>query len=492
MAKKTNDKMIDDGLSKTERRNRNLKLKADAKQRAFNEKLNWFDDIPAAQFHQNFDEAFKIATTHIKAVELMVDPSAPTTTAPVTETVEEGRVGERILAKANDTPAIAEAIKHFNAQVAEGAENVEPLAEGKIIVANDNTETKADELATATATGEPTEQAEPVEQTEDKPNAVVENPEDQTTETPAVEQNKTQPDTESSAPIKLTNEFDEAGKLIRWPGESSKLYGRRAHKAKLAKAWTKPEAVEETRNGEPPTTEKSYPEGDLEYHSDHDGQSVQPPAKKPIEAPVELPEAIVDPMLKRADEPKKAWKARIKLLNEVKAELPEETAEPTKSALDSANVFEAAEMSEQTTATTVPDATDTGTEEAPATEAPVVDTPAEEAPNNAPEEVQEPVQTEPVSKPVEQGPSEAKTDKKPTLTLVPKTEFAATYEQPAKKFYGAAWSNERAAKLTEAYRFLEMAIRAEKDDKASTVGMAMKQALRFEAEAFAEAMSMAA
>lgn len=494
MAKKTNDTPIKDGLTKDERRNRNLKLKADAKQRAFDEKLNWFDDIPAAQFHQNFDEAFKIATTHAKATELLVNPSAPIS---VTTTEEPKTVAEKA----------ADAVERFEERQKTAAELTVEAAKAALSgnVANDNTETKADEPGTTGASNVATDETAETATVESTTANDAEGADTvAATDTPSVD--TVEKPTEQDTP-ELVNEFDENGKLIRWEGESSKKYGQRAHKAKLAK-WDKKPAEQETRNGEPPT-EKSYPEGKLDYHSDHDGQSVKLPGiptpseinkALPLDAPVELPGAIADPMLKRPDESKKAWKARVKLLREVKAELdtPQEVVEPTKSAIESANVFEAAAMGEQTTAETVPDATDTGTEEAPTTEAPVVDTPAEEAPNEQPAEVQEPVQTEPVSKPVEPGPSEAKTDKKPTLTLVsnnPKPTRPASTVEGAKKFYGSAWNDERAANLTDAFHWLSCAVEEETAGRPLDSGkgkLYLKQALINESKAFGVAQAMAA
>lgn len=495
MAKKTNDKMVKtetDGLTKDQRRIRNLKLKADAKQRAFNEKLNWFDDIPAAQFHANFDNAFNIATTHAKAVELLVDPSAPIATPVVVEQ-------PKTIAEKAD-----EAVERFEERQKTSAQLTAEAAKATLTgnVANDNTETANEDGTTGAANVEADATAEAATVEATTADNAVSTDTTSANDTPPVD--TVEEPTEQATP-ELVNEFDEKGKLIRWPNESSKSYGRRAHKAKLAKAWVKPTeaTVEETRNGEPPIAtvdEKSYPTGKLDYHSDHDGQSVQPkkalpglPTGKtpseinkalPLDTPVELPEAKIDPMLKQPNESKKAWKARIALLQDTKAaiETPQSLAAPEKSALESANVFEAAEMGEQTTATAVPDATETGTEEAPTTEAPVVDTPAEEAPNNQPEEVQEPVQTEPVNTPVEPGPSEAKTDKTPS-NVISINNIPMGIE--AKKFYGAAFTNERAKLLAEAYRWLSKAVDAEANGNTTTLATMMKAALRKEADAFA-------
>lgn len=500
MAKKTNDKMVKeggDGLTKDQRRNRNLKLKAEAKQRAFNEKLPWFDDIPAAAFHQNFDEAFKNATEHPKATEILTDPAAPvTTTTPVTEETK---------------PTVAEKADAAVARFEERNKTAELAAAAKAAMlgttANDNAE-QTDGAANDDPVQEQTEQGAPVaEQTlaegEPAPSDTVEKQDAEATgtEEPRI------------------NEFDDNGKLIRWPGESSKLYGRRAHKAKLEKAWKDkpPETtvVEETRNGEPPqetvTTEAPVeietPTGKQVYNSDVQGQSAKlpglPQGKTPSEInkalPLDLPEAKVDPMLKLPNESKKAWKARIALLNQVKVEIdqPQETVVPEKSAKDSANAFEAAAMNDNETVAEAPDATK-GDEAATTTETPVADTPAEEAPQEQPAEVQEPVQTEPVSKPEAQGPVEAKTTKKPTLTLAstnPKPTRPAGTVEAAKKFYGNAWNDKRAADLTDAYHWLSCAIeeQAKGSDLLSGKGkLYMIQALKREANAFATTTAMAA
>lgn len=419
--------VVKDTRTKDEKRRDRLALRSKALEEALAQNLPFNENHPAMAFEQNYQQAFKDATTSPNAIPADAIKAAKAKLAEdlakikVPAAAEEGRIGERIMAKANDTPAIAEAIKHFNSQVAEGVEEVKPLVEGTII-----TEQK-DELSTD-AVAEAATDEQPVTTSSDEATPTV--LESDATEGAAMEE---------PAEQALTNEFDEHGKLIRWPNESSKSYGRRKHEAKLSGAWKKPEIttvtveeidggvqlVDETRNGEPPET-KRYPTGELVYHSDHDGQSVPLTAENDNEIKVD------DDLVKNGS-------------------------------------FAATAETE----------TSDATQDVPETQ------------KDQPEEVQKPVQTEPVSKPVEPGPSEAKTDKTPTLVVDNKhtsIEIAA-----AKKFYGSAWTDERAVNLTEAHMWLAKAVDSDSQirglpyENKSPVNprtryrMAMNAALKFEA-----------
>lgn len=54
----------------------------------------------------------------------------------------------------------------------------------------------------------------------------------------------------------------------------------------------------------------------------------------------------------------------------------------------------------------------------------------------------------------------------------------------AKKFYGSAYTADRAAKLEAACRYLDMALRAEVAGETNKIDMAFRAALKNEAEAF--------
>ena len=414
--------VVKDTRTKDEKRRDRLALRDKALEEALAQNLPFNEKHPAMAFEQNYKQAFQDATTSPNAIPAAAIKAAKAEiAASIAKNANEGRIGERIIAKANDTPAIAEAIKHFNSQVAEGVEEVKPLVEGTIITEQTN-ELSTDAVAEA-ATDE-----QPVTTSSDEATPTV--LESDATEGAAMEE---------PAEQALTNEFDENGKLIRWPNESSKSYGRRKHEAKLSGAWKKPETttvtvepidggvqlVDETRNGEPPET-KRYPTGELVYHSDHDGQSVPLTAENNNEIKVD------DDLVKNGS-----------------------------------------------FAATAETGTSDATQDVPETQ------------KDQPEEVQEPVQTEPVSKPVEPGPSEAKTDKTPTLVVNNKhtsVEIAA-----AKKFYGSAWTDERAVNLTEAHMWLAKAVDSDSQirglpyENKSPVNprtryrMAMNAALKFEA-----------
>ena len=80
--------------------------------------------------------------------------------------------------------------------------------------------------------------------------------------------------------------------------------------------------------------------------------------------------------------------------------------------------------------------------------------------------------------------------KRETLHLVPKSNIkpigdnSKGYVADAKKFYGVAFTDERAADLTDAYRLLCMAIRTEANG-GQMADAALRNALKKEAEAFA-------
>ena len=226
------------------------------------------------------------------------------------------------------------------------------------------------------------------------------------------------------------------GGLMRLPGEPGKKFSSRKHKLKLWKR--EQEKLNETRNGDTPAEEtktKQYPTGELVYHSDYDGQSLTP---------------------------------------------------PTKSAAESANVFEAAAMGQ-----TDESATTTEGEqpvEAPETTVPQPDdagsTESTEAPNNAPVNTQQ--------EPAEQTPTSVVEATKPTLTLATSQSEDEALANRAQKFYGDTWAPERAEKLTKAFKFLEMAIRLQqKGESDSRINMPMTSAIRLETEALGISVAVA-
>lgn len=135
----------------------------------------------------------------------------------------------------------------------------------------------------------------------------------------------------------------------------------------------------------------------------------------------------------------------------------------------------------------------------PVTDEPVIeeavpDEPVVEEPTTTEPVVEETASEEPVVNPVANPVNDPVTDVapvKPTLTLVannPNDPKAAA----ARKFYGDAFTPERAELLTKAHFWLERAILAEIEGNEGKVKLAFKAALKNEAEAFGSTMAMAA
>lgn len=229
---------------------------------------------------------------------------------------------------------------------------------------------------------------------------------------------------------------------LKREGESTRQWKQRLHRQSKATAQATTFVEPETRNGDAPaeTTKPSkYPTGDLIHHSDYDGNSVTLPAK---------------------------------------------------SDKDAANVFETAAMG--------------------ATDEPATNAPKEEPGEQEPKEADVPLDTIiPAEAPVEERvepqtvesdttsevPDTSGTKKRETLKLVststPKqiSENSKGYVDDAKKFYGAAFTEERAADLTDAYRMLCMAIRSEASGSVMS-GKAIEKALKHEQDAFAIGVEM--
>lgn len=95
----------------------------------------------------------------------------------------------------------------------------------------------------------------------------------------------------------------------------------------------------------------------------------------------------------------------------------------------------------------------------------------------------------PVSEPpVETPPVEEVAPEAPKPELVVDNNTTAEQNERiagAKKFYGSAFTAARSSLLTDAYRFLTMAIRCEAEGREAAVKMALNTALKKEAEAFA-------
>lgn len=239
------------------------------------------------------------------------------------------------------------------------------------------------------------------------------------------------------------------GGLMRLPGEPGKKFSSRKHKLKLWKR--EQEKLNETRNGDTPAEEtktKQYPTGELVYHSDYDGQSLTP---------------------------------------------------PTKSAAESANVFEAAAMG-QTDESAETNSAPEQSEQTEPTEAPTAD-PATVAPTEQPLEQTETSNVEETLV-VEHSTAAVETtanlepklanvpEKKPTLTLATSQSEDEALANRAQKFYGDTWTPERAEKLTKAFKFLEMAIRLQqKGESDSRINMPMTSAIRLETEALGIAVA---
>lgn len=384
-----------DTRTKDERRRDRLALKTKARTEALEQGLPWDDNFKAIMFEENYKNAFKQATESPHAIE-------------------------------------ADILKASDAKIANMS--VSPL-----VTANDNTETVTDEPATDAPAEQPVD-TPPAEEAQPVPEGAPEND----GKAGSASENTTGTTVEADPTVTTVDPWlkrDDETKA-QWKGRKAQM--RAAQKAEEAATKTPSEInktlplevlEETTRNGDAPV-EKRYPEGILGHHSDHDGQSIQPPAK---------------------------------------------------SAKDAAAAFEAAAMG----------ATDDNSTEVENVEQPTTATSVEEhaeppVEENTTEENTAPADT--TEQPTPSVPVEAEqpvTEKKrETLKLVPKSgvkpisDNSKGYVADAKKFYGVAFTDERAADLTDAYRLLCMAIRTEANG-GQMADAALRNALKKEAEAFA-------
>jgi len=131
---------------------------------------------------------------------------------------------------------------------------------------------------------------------------------------------------------------------------------------------------------------------------------------------------------------------------------------------------------------------------------PATDTPAEEQAEQVPaEEVAQPKPAEENTAPEHVVQEEVvitpnkPVEAKPTLTLASSQSEDEALIGRAQKFYGSTWTEERAEKLTKAFKFLEMAIRLQqKGESESRINMPMTSAIRLETEALGIAFAKAA
>lgn len=387
-----------------------MKARSEAEEKG----LPWNDTIPAARFLEDYDKAFMSAIAGEAKVSPPVDPD-------VVAGVHQDPEAEQAPVQTEKTSAqlTLEAARKHNEELLAAANE------------NDNEEAEAPTTTGVSVTTE-------------------ENPESDTSaEEAPTEEDKSGPIPTIDLNDPSTWPLETNGGLMRLPGESGKKYSSRKHKHKL---WKREQAkLTETRNGEPPTpseinktlpvddtTEtKRYPEGELDYHSDHDGQSVQLP-------------------------------------------------KPEKSAAESANVFEAAAMGQTDEPATVVE------DETPAEEAETNQPQPDDAGSTEGTEVPDAAPVDTKQEPAEQETPPVVETAKPILTLASSQSDDEALTNRAQKFYGSTWTAERAEKLTKAFKFLEMAIRLQqKGESDSRVNMPMTSAIRLETEALGIAVAIA-
>lgn len=185
---------------------------------------------------------------------------------------------------------------------------------------------------------------------------------------------------------------------------------------------------------------------------------------------------VADPMQRQPGESNRKYKDRMFRLKQKAAAAATQDA-PTEVPLEEPAPTPVVEPEATPAETPAPTETPAPVEtptETPATEMPAQDVPEE---------------TKPVEQPVveEAKPTEAKTGPK-LVSFNPN--IKAEDIEAARKFYGSAWTDERAPKLADAYRSLTMAIRAEAKNK-TLADAALRNALAHEAAAFGNSPAVA-